>query len=231
MSPRFFPLLGITAAAILLTVPTVAARGGGNGPARCGGTVARIAGKRTCLISNARCTRAFDLQYHRYAYHCHGSRLVHDPYAPIRRPLQLPTYSPNAGCQLTEPANLDLSQYGLTSQNFGRMPALVYLHGWPEATLRVTFSDPLFGPWGPAKVLWFIDPSYRGGQVLVRGRQLDGLRSVRFGGGYYPTFELKLSGALDHPSTARFTAPGCYGFQVDGTTFSETIVFRVDAVS
>jgi hypothetical protein len=146
-------------------------------------------------------------------------------------PLQLPTYSPDAGCQLTEPANLDLSKYGLTSHNFGRMPALVYLHGWPEATLRVTFSDPLFGPWGPAKVLWFIDPSYRGGQVLVRGRQLDGARNIGFGGGYQPTFELKLSGTLDIPSTARFTAPGCYALQVDGTTFSETIVFRVEAAS
>jgi hypothetical protein len=59
--------------------------------------------------------------------------------------------------------------------------------------------------WGGQKVLWFVDPRYQG-YVLVRGHQIDGPHGMRF--------------------QTRLQAPGCYAYRVDGTTFSDEIIFQ-----
>ena len=96
-------------------------------------------------------------------------------------------------------------------------------------------GSPFFGTaWSGAKLLWIASPSYEG-PVLVRGRQLDGLHGLGFtGDGTTVWNELQLSpraargraGWRSWPSSARLQAPGCYGIQVDGTDFSEVIVFK-----
>ena len=77
-------------------------------------------------------------------------------------------------------------------------------------------------------------PSYRG-PVLIRGRQLDGTHHVRFGLAFVPPTELRIGSwgnATTAPgwgfraSTTRLRAPGCYGYQIDGRTFSRVIVFQ-----
>ena len=86
--------------------------------------------------------------------------------------------------------------------------------------------------WSGNKVLWIAN-RYRG-PVLIRGVQLDGLNELRFGLGHIPAREMRLSsvggssagGWQNRPSTTRLRAPGCYAWQVDGTTFSRVIVFR-----
>jgi hypothetical protein len=72
------------------------------------------------------------------------------------------------------------------------------------------------------------DSGYRG-PVLIRGRQVGGPGAVGFGEGHVPYDELQLqtgSGGPPWQSFTRVRSPGCYFYQVDGTSFSETIVFR-----
>ncbi len=72
---------------------------------------------------------------------------------------------------------------------------------------------------------------YRG-PILIRGRQVGGPGAVGFGEGHTPYAELQLLGnamgapAGQWPSFTRVQAAGCYAYQVDGTSFSEVIVFR-----
>ena len=62
---------------------------------------------------------------------------------------------------------------------------------------------------------------------LVRGIGLDNSYRVRFDRGRIPPTELRLPvGTRDRPSYVRLRKPGCYAFQIDGLTFSRSIVFR-----
>ena len=76
------------------------------------------------------------------------------------------------------------------------------------------------------------------GPILIRGRRVDGASAVGFGEGHVPYDELQLlapgQGAATPRGTGRewftFTrvqGPGCYAYQVDGTSLSEVVVFRV----
>jgi hypothetical protein len=96
--------------------------------------------------------------------------------------------------------------------------------------------------WMGQKVLWFVPARYRG-PVLIRGRQLDGPYRVRFQRGDVPALELRLAptqsvswsgkprNARGNPPFTRLRAAGCYGYQVDGRTFSYVVVFRADVES
>ena len=95
------------------------------------------------------------------------------------------------------------------------------------------------GPWEGQKVFWYVAPGYRG-RVLIRGKRLDGPGWLGFDGARTPKHELWIepgdtvtwSGQPAHsrgiPSGVRVLTPGCYGAQIDGTSFSRTVVFAVD---
>jgi hypothetical protein len=80
------------------------------------------------------------------------------------------------------------------------------------------------GGWYYAKVLWVASPAHPG-PFLVRGRQLDRPRRLRFGEGPQPAAELLLpAGGTAHsqdsdwfnwPSYSRLRGGGCYAYQVD----------------
>ncbi len=83
---------------------------------------------------------------------------------------------------------------------------------------------------------WSSAPSYTG-PVLIRGRQLGGPGAVGFGEGRVPYDELQLlaqgmsaprgpGGGREWLSFTRVRSPGCYAYQVDGTSFSTVVVFR-----
>jgi hypothetical protein len=85
-------------------------------------------------------------------------------------------------------------------------------------------------------VTWSSAPSYTG-PVLIRGRQLGGTGAVGFGEGRVPYDELQLlaqgmstprglGGGREWLSFTRVRSPGCYAYQVDGTSFSTVVVFR-----
>jgi hypothetical protein len=78
--------------------------------------------------------------------------------------------------------------------------------------------------WRGARVTW--TASGYSGPVLVRGRQIGGAGAVGFGEGHVPYDELQLQGSGPWQSFTRVQSPGCYFYQVDGTSFSTTIVFR-----
>ena len=146
------------------------------------------------------------------------------------RPLHLPTLAPSAPCPVS-PAREVSPSYSLALG-----PGPVYPVGLgAEATL--SFGGAHFPPpWTGNKVLWVTAPRYRG-PFLIRGHQLDGPWWVGFEPGRRPLAEWEIPSFKqigqaggrwrDIPSYTRVREPGCYAYQVDGTSFSEIIVVRV----
>jgi hypothetical protein len=148
-------------------------------------------------------------------------------------PLRLPTLAAGQSCPVSSPRQLSPA----FAPGLGTGPA--YPVGIPNGVLRFeyppTAKNTVFGgsDWGGQKVLWVVDPSYHG-PVLIRGRRLDGDESVRFDRGREPAQQLRLppapgnttGGWANYPSYTRLRAAGCYGYQIDGTSFSKVIVFR-----
>ena len=85
--------------------------------------------------------------------------------------------------------------------------------------------------WGALKTVWLSLPAYRG-PYLVRGERLDGSGPVRIGDSpsqhsfVVPSGESVNGGNGYRPGIAYvwLRQPGCYGFQIDGTTFTRTVV-------
>jgi hypothetical protein len=144
---------------------------------------------------------------------CRGNCAGRVP-ASLRRPLHLP-HSIGSGCPVSATSTPVSSSGGsrLTAQRF------VGSH------------------WLAAHVTWRAAVGYHG-PVLIRGRRLDGGGAVGFGEGHTPYDELQLmnSGRGEATTTGgdrawlsltRVQHPGCYAYQVDGSSFSHVIVFRV----
>jgi hypothetical protein len=158
-----------------------------------------------------------------------------DPWRALYRPLEIPRLAQGSTCPVSAVASsVPWERFGIAS-GLGRGPAYPVLGG---DTLELRAPESFESRrWGGQKVFWFVLPRYRG-PVLIRGRQLDGPYRVRFQNGDVPPAELRIapgqsvywSGQPDRsrgaPSYTRLRAPGCYGYQIDGTSFSRVIVFR-----
>jgi len=95
----------------------------------------------------------------------------------------------------------------------------------PSTALHVTSF--IGSAWDGGRVTWNVS-GYRGA-ILIRGGQIGGSGALGFGEGHTPYDELQLqtgSGGPPWMSFTRVKSPGCYFYQVDGTSFSETIVFK-----
>jgi len=88
--------------------------------------------------------------------------------------------------------------------------------------------------WFTFKTLWFSVPSYDG-PWTVRGNRIDGEGHVIFGEQPTvaalvvppgPTTNEAADGYRQAPGGTYVQRPGCYAWQVDGTSFSYVIVFR-----
>jgi len=154
-----------------------------------------------------------------------------DVWKNLRRPLQIPHIAPGTECPASAPnADFDFAAQGL-GKGYGPGPAYP-IFPYTPARAGITFDYPpsresvLGGStWGGQKVLWFF-ASGNGARVLVRGRQLDGPYGVRFGLARTPSSELKLARPGGYPATTRLRTSGCYGYQIDGPTYSRVIVFE-----
>ena len=93
--------------------------------------------------------------------------------------------------------------------------------------------------WRGGRVTWISARSYTG-PVLIRGTELGGPSALGFGEGRVPYDELQLlasgmgagrpsGGGREWLSFTRVRSPGCYAYQVDGTSFSTVIVFRAES--
>jgi hypothetical protein len=121
----------------------------------------------------------------------------------------------------------------------GRGPVYPGLGG-SAGVLSATPDTQYGGPWAGGKVFWYVKRSYRG-RVLIRGRRLDGPQSLGFNGDKLPaagelrieswdtvSWKGQIPGSRGIASTVRVRTPGCYGVQIDGTTFSRVVVFTVE---
>jgi hypothetical protein len=132
--------------------------------------------------------------------------------AALERPLRLPGLGPGGSCPVS----------------VGKGPVE------PSGSPNIRLTPFTGSAWQGAQVTWHSAPSYRG-PVLIRGRQLGGAGVVGFGEGHVPYDQLQLLDPAQGtprgptriwPSFTRVHAPGCYAYQVDGTSFSYVIVFR-----
>ncbi|MDG4794518.1 hypothetical protein [Micromonospora sp. WMMD1082] len=143
-------------------------------------------------------------------------------------PLRLPTAGPGDHCPVTEPRPWsDTSQ---ASRVLGPGPLYPVADYFTDGVLQLRDQDRERDGRYTKKVRW-IASGYTG-PVLVRAARIDapGAAAAAFAytgeprdGGHYAV----LTGPeTDLPATTTVSGPGCYAYQVDGTTFSVTIVFR-----
>ena len=153
----------------------------------------------------------------------------------LERPLHLPALAPGGRCPASKLApQITGKKYGVDGA-VGPGPVYPVL-GRPG--LVAYFRPKGWEVWAGEKVLWFVLPDYKG-PVLIRGRRLGGSQLMRFDDGTNPAAEIRLftdetvkwtgqvPGSRGRPSFVRVRVPGCYGVQVDGTSFSEVVVFPV----
>lgn len=164
-----------------------------------------------------------------------------DPWAKLHRPLHLSRLAPGAACPVSRvDQRLDWKRINIFGgSGIGRGPVYPGLGG-SAGTAYARPDDQYGGPWASGKVFWYVRPNYRG-RVLIRGHRLDGPERLGFNGGRLPARELRIepwdsvswegqpTGSRGVPSSVRVRASGCYGAQIDGTTFSRVVVFTVAA--
>jgi hypothetical protein len=149
------------------------------------------------------------------------------------RKLHLPKMHPGEQCPSTSGQLVENSEFGgivlgggsvrlLIAQNLGAVTHGVAALG-PSDTTR----------WWGFKTLWIGEPDYKG-PFLIRAEQLDGQGPIALLDGaekgvlVVPPVET-VNGGHGYrlaPEGSYVRGPGCYGFQVDGTTFSETLVVK-----
>ena len=164
-----------------------------------------------------------------------------DQWKSLHRPLHLPKLSPGAACPVSRVdrrvAWKRTNIFG--GAGIGRGPVYPAL---PSAFFMALRDEQYGGPWFGSKVFWYVLSSYRG-PVLIRGRRLDGPERLGFNGQRTAGRELRIAphqsvswdgqprGSRGVPSGVRVLVPGCYGIQIDGTSFSRIVVVRVDVAS
>lgn len=148
------------------------------------------------------------------------------------RPVRLPHLKAGSRCPTSTGVPLVLPNASGTG--IGRTPVWVIV---PQAgdlahgTVVLAASD--VTGWLGIKTNWTVSPGYRG-WVLVRAERLDGPGPVAILGeaGIGPllmppgTGPNDAGGWREQPSGTYVKNAGCYGFQVDGATFSEQIVIE-----
>jgi hypothetical protein len=144
----------------------------------------------------------------------------------LRRGLHLPSLGAGGAC----PVSAVAASAGYAGPAVGSGP--VYA-AQPSPLPITSFIN---SAWDGARVTWVASPSYTG-PVLIRGGKVSSSGPIGFGEGHVPDDELQLltastkssgepPGAREWPSFTRMRSAGCYAYQVDGTNFSEVIVFQ-----
>jgi hypothetical protein len=172
-------------------------------------------------------------QYQRHGFHCRSGFLT-ATWRRLSRPLHIPKLSAGAACPISAVApGIDFRSQGVGP---GIGPGPVFPAPFsPDATQPLNdFTVP--PGWHGGKHAIFTLSRYHG-PTLIRGGQLDGSGTVTFASNEIrgapslanPQPELRLAAGTPHVVHTFFflTPPGCYGYQIDGTTFSDVVVFKV----
>jgi hypothetical protein len=159
--------------------------------------------------------------------------------ATLLRPLRFPRLQ-QGSCPTTSGRRYDNGQFaGLVLGAAPVQPLIAPDHPSHagEALRGILIFDPASKTKGMyrVKTLWFARPRYQG-PILIRGRQLDGPHKPSFGeeGSLLdpmlsagPTINGE-HGFREWPGATWVPRAGCYAWQVDGTNFSDVIIFRAD---
>lgn len=143
----------------------------------------------------------------------------------LHRPLDLPRVAPGGTCPVTPGTDYNGPVVG--GDRYGESPAWLVIgdRGDPPRGIA-QLGIPDRKGWLAAENVLLVDSSYQG-PVTVRARRLDGSGLVSLGGNPgSSTYVLPVAGQPAAPMTIWTKTPGCYGFQIDGQTFSETIVIH-----
>jgi hypothetical protein len=152
----------------------------------------------------------------------------------LHRPLHLPQLRKGAPCPRTKAGRAAPA----TGYTLGTGPVYVVLgFSYPPPDRRgvVHLKDgKVRWGWHWVKTLWAFSPRYRG-PVLIRGRRLDGRWPVKFVVLPHRYAELRVPRRIPRradgwsylPSGSGYQATGCYGFQMDGRSFSRVVIFKV----
>jgi hypothetical protein len=148
--------------------------------------------------------------------------------AAIRRPLHLPKVAGGA-CPVSPHARDATVGFAGTVVGRGPFRPLVAPAGYrPFADHSILFAPSPVAGWRSVKTLWFANPTYHG-PILIRGRRLDAGGTLAFGAATPRITDPQLPparGNRSYTGATWVTSPGCYAWQVDGTSFSTVIVFR-----
>lgn len=125
----------------------------------------------------------------------------------------------------------------LPAPDGGPCPVTVHPDGplVPSTSTQVGFQSITGSAWPAAEVTWRAGPAYTG-PVLIRGGEIGG-GPLGFGEGRTPYDALELldsgrvapsvpGGGRAWVTYTRVRSSGCFAYQVDGSNFSEQIVFR-----
>jgi hypothetical protein len=186
------------------------------------------------IMTRLVCATAFVLTFSMSS--AQGDR-TENPWAELHRPLDLPRLDRGERCPVSAvDSRVDWPSANIFGgSGIGRGPVYPGL-GSSGGHLRAR-PESLDGSWYAEKVFWYVRPSYRD-RVLIRGRRIDGSDPLRFVDDGRRARELRIrrnpeiswpgqpEGSRGEPSGVRFQATGCYAVQIDGTTFSRSVVFR-----
>jgi hypothetical protein len=154
--------------------------------------------------------------------------------ATLGRPLRLPAVASRQACPVTVGENARNGYvFGL---QYGKGPVSMIIgnRGEPGRGVAILGTTPLPG-WYALENVWLSGPDYQG-PFMVRGQRLDGPGSASFGGASPAMAAFVEPPGPDANANGRYRTPpgsiwiqqpGCYGFQIDGLSFSETIVIDV----
>lgn len=155
----------------------------------------------------------------------------------LERPILIPSQGRAAPCPVSKPdPNGDLSRFGGPRRPaWGLGPAYpsfvsvradrpVLEYEYPISRRNVYYGS----RWSGNKLPWRFDRAAYKGPLLIRGRQLNGMDVLRFGQSAFPAPDLRVvvEDADMMPSSTRVRRRGCYGFQLDGLSFTRVIIFE-----
>jgi hypothetical protein len=150
----------------------------------------------------------------------------------IIRPLHLPSLRPGEPCPTTKGSRVDLAGFGgIALGTRGPVHPIIAAIGARRGNAIADGGGR--GMYG-VKTLWYAEASYSG-PVLIRGQRPDGAGTITFGEGPQWGFladtgtpsGVKANTVRSWPGGTYVKSPGCYGFQVDGTSFSYRITLAI----
>ncbi|MGH3149268.1 MAG: hypothetical protein ACRDOB_00855 [Streptosporangiaceae bacterium] len=152
----------------------------------------------------------------------------------LDRPLHLPAVARGQACPVTPGQNARNGYVGGLQFGSGPVSMIIGNRGDPGHGTVVLGTTQLPG-WYALENVWLSGSGYQG-PFMVRGQRLDGPGLVGFGGSSPamaafvepPGPDANTNGPYrTPPGSVWLQQPGCYGFQIDGLSFSETIVIDV----